>query len=81
MRKSKIKPMISSVPSKTDLGMACLLPHEKIGFNTKYNVLVDGKPCTSTPDRQKILEKYHPDSLALTYDEVMSLNRIILGKN
>ncbi len=80
MRKSKIKPMISSVPSKTDLGMACLLPHEKIGFNTKYNVLVDGKPCTSTPDRQKILEKYHPDSLALTYDEVMSLNMDNLRK-
>ena len=60
--------------------MACLLPHEKIGFNNKYNVLVDGKTCASTPDRQKILEQYHQDSLALTYDEIMSLNRDNLRK-
>lgn len=80
MRKSSIEPMIASIPSKTDLGMACLLPHKKIEFNTKYNVLLDGKTIASTTDRQKILEKYHPDSLALTYNEIMSLNLESLRK-
>lgn len=74
-RKSTIKPMISSIPSYTALGMACLLPHEKIDFDNNYNILVDDKPSSSTSDRQKILENYHKNSLALSYDEVMSLSK------
>lgn len=74
-RNSTIKPMISSIPSYTALGMACLLPHEKINFDKNYNVLVDDKPSMSTYDRQKILEKYHNGSMALSYDDVMSLSK------
>ena len=79
-RKTKIKPMISTIPSYTALGMACLLPHKKIQFDKNYKVLVDDKPCSSTDERQKILEIYNPDALALTYDEIMSLNMDNLRK-
>ena len=79
-KKSTIKPMISSIPSYTALGMACLLPHKKLEFNENYNVLVDNKPCSSTYDRQKILEKFNNNAMAITYDEIMSLNRDKLRK-
>ncbi len=74
MRSAEIKPMLSTIPSYTALGMACLLPHKKIDFDKNYKVLVDDKPCYSTDERQKILENYHPDAMAITYDEIMSLN-------
>jgi uncharacterized protein (TIGR02687 family) len=74
-RSAEIKPMISPIPSYTALGMACLLPHKKIEYDKNHKkVLVDDKPCASTDERQKILESYNPDSMALTYDEIMSLN-------
>jgi len=75
-RSAEIKPVISSIPSYTALGMACLLPHKKIKYDKIYKkVLVDDRPCSSTDERQKILESYNPDSMALNYDEIMSLNR------
>ena len=72
-RKTKIKPMVSSIPSYTALGMACLLPHKEINFDKNFKVLVDGKPCNSTSERQKILERYKSDSMAVSYDDIISL--------
>ncbi|WP_071906587.1 BREX-1 system phosphatase PglZ type A [Methanobacterium congolense] len=74
-RKTKIKPMASTIPSYTALGMACLLPHKEIGFDKKFKVLVDGEPCNSTSERQKILEKHNPNSMAVSYDEIIPLTR------
>jgi len=79
-RKTVIKPLLSTIPSYTAIGMASLLPHNKIRFDTKFKLLVDDKPCTSTSERQKILESYNYDAIALTYDEVMSHNTKSLRK-
>lgn len=73
-RKTTIKPLVSTIPSFTALGMASLLPHNQIMFDKNFKTLVDGKQSSSAPERQKILEKYNPDALVLTYDEVMTTN-------
>ncbi len=77
---AEIKPIISTVPSNTALGMASLLPHKEISFNKDYKVMVDAKPCSSIQERQKILEKYNPNSISLKHSEVMSLKMEELRK-
>ncbi len=79
-RKTIIKPILSSIPSYTALGMACLLPHKKIQFDKNCKVLVDDKACSSTNERQKILESFNPNAMVLTFDGVMSLNMENLRK-
>ena len=44
------------VPSYTALGMASLLPHQTLLFKTNGDVLVDGKPTSSTEQRGAVLE-------------------------
>ena len=80
-----IQPMLSTVPSYTALGMASLLPNKSIKYENG-NILVDGKQCKSTEDRQKILQKYNPDALAVQFDYINSLKQSELrsltkGKN
>lgn len=80
-----IQPMLSTVPSYTALGMASLLPNKSIKYENG-NILVDGKQCKSTEDRQKILQEYNPDALAVQFDYINSLKQSELrsltkGKN
>ncbi len=72
---SEIDYMISCVPSYTRLGMAALLPHKQISFTENYDVLVDGQPSASTEQRQKILERHNPATVACLYSELISLGR------
>lgn len=68
-RTPKIKPMISSIPSYTALGMACLLPNKEITYEGE-TILVDGLNCRSTDERNNILNNYSNDVLAISYEEV-----------
>lgn len=72
---SELDYMISTVPAYTRLGMAALLPHKEIAFTDSYDVLVDGQPCVTTEQRQKILEAYRPASVVATYNEIMAMSR------
>lgn len=72
-RTCTMEPMLSTVPSYTRLGMASLLPHHEIGYTSEGDVLVDGMKCYSSQEREKILQKYNPDSIVMKYDE---LNKI-----
>lgn len=69
-----IQPMLSTVPSYTALGMAALLPNQEIKYQNG-NILVDGNNCKSTEDREKILKKYNPNSIAVQFDYINSLKR------
>ena len=69
-----IQPMLSAVPSYTALGMASLLPNKEIKYENG-NILVDGKQCKSTEDRQKILQEYNPDAIAVSFDYINSLRQ------
>ena len=64
--------MISTIPSYTALGMAALLPNKEISYDDK-TVLVDGKKCASTSERENILKSYYKDAVAITFNEVSNL--------
>lgn len=70
-----IKPMLSTIPSYTDLGMAALLPNREIRYDEKLNVLIDGKSTTGTENREKILKSYNPRSLAIQYNNLVILKQ------
>lgn len=83
--KTTIEPMLSTVPSYTSLGMASLLPNKEIKYDNS-KIFVDGKPCQSTDERNKILGSYNTNSIAIQYDELNSLNQgdlrsILKGKD
>lgn len=52
---AEIEPMLSSLPSYTQLGMAALLPHGRIVIAKDGTVQVDGQSATGTDNRTKIL--------------------------
>lgn len=50
-----LTPMLSSLPSYTQLGMASLLPHTSLAFTDDANVEIDGAPTGGTANRAGIL--------------------------
>ena len=84
-RTCTMEPMLSTVPSYTRLGMASLLPHHEITY-VGDDVLVDGMKCSNSIEREKILQKYNPDSIVMSYDElnkstVEEFKEKVKGKN
>lgn len=71
-RTPEIKPMLSTIPSYTALGMAALLPNKEISYQGD-NILVDGMNCRSTDERNNILNSYVNDVLAISYEEIDKL--------
>ncbi|NPE28176.1 BREX-1 system phosphatase PglZ type A [Methanococcoides sp. SA1] len=70
----ELKYMTGSIPSYTKLGMASLLPHQKLEYNNK-NVFADGISTEGIANRGKILEKMTPDSIAINYEDLMKLKQ------
>lgn len=64
---------LSVLPSYTALGMASLLPHKKLEYDAKGNVLVDGKPCASSDQRNDILAAV--DGIALKADALLKMKK------
>lgn len=71
-RTPEIKPMLSTIPSYTALGMASLLPNKEISYQGD-NILVDGMNCKSTDERNNILNSNVTDVLAISYEDVDKL--------
>ena len=88
---AKLEPMVGALPSYTQLGMAALLPHERIRFGIPCDgrVLVDDKPSSGLADRQAILAAAEPkgaeavkaeDVLGWTKEQILEhqrANRVI----
>ncbi len=68
--RASLSAMQSVLPSITMCGMAALLPHKEYGLTEDYKILVDGKPCASTQEREKIVKSYNPSSLCIQYDDI-----------
>lgn len=64
---------LSVLPSYTALGMASLLPHKKLEYEPKGNVLVDGKPCASSEQRNDILSSV--DGIVLRADDLLKMKK------
>lgn len=71
----KLECMISGLPSVTSVGMASLLPHERLQVDEKLNVTVDGQNCGDLISRDKILKAQNENNVALSFDEVASVNK------
>lgn len=75
-----IEMMMGVLPSYTRLGMASLLPHKRLEITDDYKVLVDGKSCDSTIQREEILKSANTNSKCVQFDEIVSLKRDALRK-
>ena len=61
------------LPSYTSLGMASLLPHEKLAYSDKADVLVDGKRTASSDQRTEILNGV--EGMACKADELIAMKK------
>jgi uncharacterized protein (TIGR02687 family) len=70
---ASLSSQLSVLPSYTALGMASLLPHNELAYDAKGNVLVDGKPCASTDQRNDVLAKV--EGVVLKADELLAMKK------
>ena len=66
----------SIFPSVTKFGMAALLPHKELQIDASgkdIKVLCDGEATDSTAGRDRILKKYHPGDVAVTYKTLLGM--------
>ncbi len=64
---------LSVLPSYTALGMASLLPHKTLAYNQKGEILVDGKPCASSDQRNDILSAV--DGMAVRAGDLLAMKK------
>lgn len=70
-----IEPLVTMLPSYTQLGMAALLPHKTLRIGEDATVLVDDKPSTGLENRRKILETARPrETIALHAPELLAMS-------
>lgn len=72
---AKLDAMQASFPSITKFGMASLLPGRKLSVDDEMNVLADGLPTHSTPEREKVLCAANPNSIAIRYSDILAMKR------
>jgi uncharacterized protein (TIGR02687 family) len=76
---AEIEPLLSMLPSYTQLGMAALLPHQKIELTTDDSgtVIVDAQSSQGTPNRTKILNAFHKEhnACAITANDFLAMPR------
>ena len=73
-----LTPMLAMLPSFTQLGMAALLPHQRLQFSEdgSGSVLVDGQSSRGTENRSRILARHCKNGgFALKSDQLLALNR------
>jgi uncharacterized protein (TIGR02687 family) len=75
---AQILPMLTTLPSFTQLGMASLLPNKEITFSDNHSttVLVDGKSSQGTENRSKILQDAVSGAAkAMRAEDLMEMNK------
>ena len=79
---SAIEPMVASLPSYTQLGMASLLPHTELSFKDKSDsILIDGKSSSGVVPRTKILEANSGvRATAINAEDFMKMNSAAEGR-
>ena len=83
--KATLESMQAVFPSITKFGMAALLPGKEVSANDKIEVFVDGNPTASTAQRDAILNITNPDSVAVTYHDLLQMkpseqSALVVGK-
>jgi uncharacterized protein (TIGR02687 family) len=73
--KATLEAVQAVFPSITKFGMAALLPGKELSVNDKMEVLVDGDAAASTAQREAILTAANPDSVAVTYKDLLQMKK------
>ena len=73
--KSEMEMALGIIPSYTRLGMAALLPHQKVEMTDDYQVLVDGRACDDLRGREQILLQYASNGKCLQFDGVKNMKK------
>lgn len=69
-----IRYQLASIPSKTSIGMANLLPGNLFTFN-EGKIQIDGKSTEGIENRQQLLSSAKPDSIAIQFSDLKSMSR------
>jgi uncharacterized protein (TIGR02687 family) len=70
---AELRPVLGSLPSYTQLGMASLLPHNSLTFNEiSDTVFADGINSRGTANRTKILQKEYAGSIAISAEDFLA---------
>lgn len=72
---AEVDPMVTGLPSFTQLGMAALLPNQTLTLTGDGTVLVDSQSAAGVDNRGKILNQYVPGSTAMRADAFQKLTR------
>lgn len=76
MFEAKISPIISMLPSYTQLGMASLLPNSNIKFsNDDSGTVVVDEINSRSSNREKILKSYVPQSMTISAKEFLAMTK------
>lgn len=70
-----VSTLLGVVPSVTKLGMAALLPHNKLDFDAAGRVMINDKDSSGLENRKKVLESYVEDSIAVHFQDVLNMNK------
>ena len=70
---AELTTQLGVLPSYTGLGMAALLPNEKLTYKPNGDVLVDDMPCASKDQRGKILESV--GGIAVKADDLIAMKK------
>jgi len=73
---AEIEPMLSTLPSYTQLGMAALLPNQQLELLADSSLVrVDGQPSQKTSDRGKILDGIEQRGAAVRAEAFMDMHK------
>ena len=70
---AELSAMLGVLPSYTGLGMASLLPHESLSYNTRGDVLADGASTAGLEARSKLLASV--EGIACKADDLMAMKK------
>lgn len=73
--KARLEAVQVVFPSITKFGMAALLPGKELSVSDKIEVSIDGNPTGSTANRSAILSAANPDSVAVTYKDLLQMKK------
>jgi uncharacterized protein (TIGR02687 family) len=73
--KATLEAVQAMFPSITKFGMAALLPGKELSLSDKMEVSVGGIPTGSTINRNTVLNAASPDSVAVTYRDLIQMKQ------
>lgn len=71
--RARLSAQLGVVPSYTALGMAALLPHQRLSYRENGEILADGKSTAGLENRRAILARQ--SGVAIGADELQRMNR------